>query len=129
MLLKSFLISFIFILFISNVHAEPDLLSKRNVFVEEGNNEMGNFRYGDLLYCLKTAEFPPDYGPRKINTSNQRLIVTNILNQQWAIGIREFPDKVLIESIVIDTQNYYTPKEKRKYLLRLLGHCKLDNAS
>ena len=119
----SILLSFIFI---THVHADYPFAGNRQLMIEKDNTELGNLKYSHLYACLKNASFPNDPGPRKLITNIPRLVMTTIDNTDWSIQIRENEKTVIIEGIELNTTHYYLLKDKRRLLLRLFGHCDLD---
>ena len=99
---------------------------KRKLYIHHGIDELGNFNWGNFLTCLKTAKFPGDNGPRKLNLATPRMVTTTINGHHWIISIREDIEQVVIESFTIDTHHSYTPRDKRQIFLRVIGNCKLD---
>lgn len=95
----------------------------RKFYLHINDDELGHFRWGNFLACLKTVKFPGDPGPRELNTSISRLVIASINNHSWIFSVRENDAEVTLESITIDTHKYYTLEEKRRLFLRIVGNC------
>ena len=103
--------------------AEIQASGARKFYLHAGNDEIGNFKWGHFLACLKTVKFPNDPGPRELNMNISRLVITTIDNHKWVFSVREDEKKVILESITVDTHKYYTLNEKRRLFLRIIGNC------
>ncbi len=95
----------------------------RTFYLHFDNNESGDLKWGNFLSCLKTVKFPNDPGPRSLNMSVTRLVITTIDKHSWIFFIKENESSVTLESITIDTHKYYTLKEKRHLFLRVVANC------
>ncbi len=112
---------------IANSSANDAYIDDRKLYIHHGIDELGSFNWGNFLSCLVTAKFPDDEDPRKLNLATPRMVTTMINDHLWIVSIREDIDQVIIESFTIDTHLYYTPKEKRKIFLRIIGNCELEH--
>ena len=113
----------IFLLFPHLSFAEMNESDNRKFYLHFDNNELGNFKWGNFLSCLKTAKFPNDPGPRDLTMNISRLVITTIDEHPWVFSIKEDESSVTLESITIDTHKYYTLKEKRRLFLRIVANC------
>lgn len=95
----------------------------RKFYLHFDNNELGNFKWGSFLTCLKTVKFRNDSGPRDINLNISRLVITTIDEQTWVFSVKENESSVTLESITVDTQKYSTIKEKRRLFLKIVANC------
>ncbi len=123
LLIAFFLIS---ILTPVTIHAEEASFDNRKFYLHKDIDELGNFNWGNFKSCLKTVMFPDDEGPRKLDLKISRLVTTKINNQSWIFSVREDDSKVVLESITINTQNFYSLNDKRRLFLRIVGNCQLD---
>ena len=123
------IITFLLIFLITpNLSAEDTYVDDRKLFIHHDVDELGNFNWGNFLSCLVTAKFGEDKGPRKLNLETPRMVTTTINDHLWIVSIREDIEQVVIESITIDTHHNYTPKDKRRIFLRVIGNCELDES-
>ncbi len=112
-----------FFLFPHSGFTEMNESDGRKFYLHFDNNETGDLKWGNFLSCLKTVKFPNDPGPRSLNMSVTRLVITTIDKHSWIFSIKENESSVTLESITIDTHKYYTLKEKRHLFLRVVANC------
>ena len=113
----------VFILTPQSSFAELNESDNRKFYLHVDDDELGDFRWGNFLNCLRTVKFPNDPGPRDLNMSISRLVMTTIDNHPWIFSVKEDESSVTLESITIDTHKYYTLREKRLLFLRIVGNC------
>lgn len=117
---------FLLFLFLLNpfiTYAETNDSDERKFYLHVNNNELGDFRWGNFLTCLRTVKFPNDPGPRELNMTISRLVIATIDNHPWIFSVKEDESTVTLESITVDTHKYYTIKEKHRLFLRIVGNC------
>lgn len=112
-----------FLLFPHLGFAEMNASDNRKFYLHFDNNELGDFKWGNFLICLKTVKFQNDSGPRDINLNISRLVITTIDEQTWVFSVKENESSVTLESITVGTQKYSTLKEKRRLFLRIVANC------
>lgn len=111
---------------LTNSFAQAPYFDNRKLYIHPGVDELGNFNWGHVLTCFEISSFSSDKGPRKINLSTPRLVTTTINNQFWVFAIREDTDKVILESITINTQHSCSEQDKRRLFLNIIRDYELD---
>jgi len=105
---------------------DENYIDERPVFLDEYNSSPPLIFYHEFLECLRTGDFSPDHGPRKLNTQIQRFILTEVNNDKWAFEVKEHPERVIIKYIVINTRNIHTIEDKLSHMLYIISRCKLS---